>query len=191
MKVIAAVRFNRGRAFVFDEMPEFVYTKYKTCIIGRAGPFFEIYTYAYEKYAKAFAGRKFTLTMHDGEEVHCDGQWWSGVNAEVATIIDLSSIGSVTINTKASLDKCYVFFGPMADKRLFSALVSQYEGITYEYHDYDRLYCSRRRKITKANFRRRKASAKHYTFFTPISLPKYRSQLRRLRNKNIFSKHHP
>lgn len=101
MRIIAAVNFNQGRAFVFDELPEFVFTKYKTCIIGRAGPFYEIYTYeAPTKYSKAFAGRKFTLTMHDGEEVHCEGQWWSGINAEVRTIIDIKSIGGVTSNSK-------------------------------------------------------------------------------------------
>ena len=43
MEIIAVVKFNKGEAFVFDEIPNLVYTKYgNDTIIGKSGPFYTL-----------------------------------------------------------------------------------------------------------------------------------------------------
>lgn len=139
MKVISRVKFNDGFAFVLSDMPKLTYTKYKTCIIGTDGTFYQCYSYERPTGRwKAFAGRKFDIILSDGTVEKCYGQWWSLVNKEAAEIIGNSLI-SVTANSIASLKECYVYYGYMAHPEKFKNLVGGYNGITWGYHDYDAL----------------------------------------------------
>ena len=47
MKIIAVVKFNNGEAFVFDEIPDTIYTKYRNdTIIGKSSTLYTFYRYA-------------------------------------------------------------------------------------------------------------------------------------------------
>ena len=75
-KIIAVVKFNSKEAFVLRRRPLLKYNRYGNVIIGTDGLFFTCYYYSppSERF-QAFAGRKFDLTMEDGEVIHCNGQW--------------------------------------------------------------------------------------------------------------------
>jgi hypothetical protein len=184
MKILAAVKFNDSRAYVLDQRPQLVYTKYNTCIIGTDGIFYHCYCYeAPSGRWKAFGGRKFTLTMQDGEVIECYGQWWDGINAEARRIIGKELI-SVAAAAKNDLDECYVFCSYSANPEAFQQLVTAYDGITWGYQDYDYLYCSRRKYGTRVM--NKAANKKNRSGRRVVYLPKYRNQFRALRNKRPF-----
>ena len=78
MKVIAKVQFNNSVAIVVNKRPTLVYRRVgRNVIYGTDGLFYQCYKYEKpSKNWKAFAGRKFEITLEDGEIVKCKGQWW-------------------------------------------------------------------------------------------------------------------
>jgi hypothetical protein len=149
MKVLAIVRFNDGIALVLDERPKLTYRKQSGSILGSDGTFLS--TYYLDKCGPgwmAFGGRKFDLTMEDGEVIHCYGQYWHGVTETHRKMVD-GQIIHVTACDIESLKSCYVFTGYEAIKHKVEELISQYKGIVYEYREHEML-------ITKNKYRRPK-----------------------------------
>jgi hypothetical protein len=173
MKILAIVKFNDGRALVLDESPKLVYRKQGGSILGSDGAFLS--TYYLDKCGPgwmAFAGRKFDLTMEDGEVVHCYGQYWHGVTETHRKMVD-GEIGHVTACDIDSLKQCYVFTGYECVKHKMIELIAQYKGPVYEYREYEML-------ITKNPYRRPKKE------LIPL-LRKLRSNQRRQQRKNLFT----
>lgn len=149
MKILALVKFNQSVAMVLDEAPKLVYRKQGGSILGSDGTFLS--TYYYDRPSPgfyAFAGRKFDLVMEDGEVVHCEGQYWDGVKDAHRKMVD-GEIISVTANDIDSLKNCYVFCGYKGVKHKIKELIDSYNGIVYDYWEYEML-------ITKNKYRRTK-----------------------------------
>ena len=134
IKILAAIRFNKRRAYAINRMPSLKYTRCGDLLIGRDGPFAA--TLKYEKptkWGKAFAGRKFNIPMVDGSITEASGQWWH---------VGTKGAIPVTINTIESLKRCYVYIGSNCDPDHWQKLVDEYEstkGFYYDYYDYEKL----------------------------------------------------
>jgi hypothetical protein len=173
MKVIAIVKFNSGIALVLDKRPELVYRKQGGSILGSNGTFIQtLYLDKCGPRWMAFAGRKFDLTMEDGEIVHCYGQYWDGVTNVHRNMVD-GEIINVTACDIDSLKECYVFIGYRGIKHKVEELIADYKGIVYEYWDYEML-------ITKNKYRRTKKK------IIPV-LRKLRRKVRQSRSKKLFN----
>lgn len=157
MKILAVVKFNDGEAFVLDETPKLIYTKHDAnTIIGTDGTFYNFYSHQHDKYAKAFAGRKFTLPLDTGEVVECSGQWWDGITQTAIDVLGINKTDKrIIYATAASLDdlkKCYVFYGYKALPEPIAALRKTYTGPVWEYWDYQCIV--RGKKIPKKRLRK-------------------------------------
>jgi hypothetical protein len=165
MKIIALVKFNDHTAFVFDEMPELLYTQHTSCLIGEGGIFYNFLFYDRPgRNWKAFAGRKFELPLKNGGVVECAGQWWDGRNAESLEIIK-SKVVRITCATPDKLAACYVFWGRYADEQQLNTLRKEYKGPIYEYWDYEKILKGRAKRelLRKYKIRRHKAIFPKYS----------------------------
>lgn len=134
IKILAVVKFNQGRAYVFNRKPILKYEREGRKLVGRDGPFLN--TYAYGRPSKgweAFGGRKFDIPMLDGSVTNAFGQWWSAV-----------SNGAVSVNygTIDELKRCYVYSSISCDSEHFKKLVEDYnseKGFYYNYRDYEKI----------------------------------------------------
>ena len=137
-KILAIVRFNAREAFVLRNDVYYKYTRYNDIIIGTDGSFYVVYKKGHcGPNWKAFAGRKFTLTMADGEVINCHGQWWAGGYAEAEKIVGITLVAA-TISTIADLKRCYVFHGDCADAAKIKQLRKRYKGRIYDYWEYEK-----------------------------------------------------
>ena len=128
-KILSAVTFNKGEAYVLNRAPTFKYAREGNNLIGRDGPFVDLYYH--EKPTKrfeAFAGREFDIPMLDGTVVRASGQWWRG---------HVKDAPSITYNTNEGLLNCYVYYGAQVDADALSSLRDEYTGFVYPYHDYE------------------------------------------------------
>jgi hypothetical protein len=134
-EVVMVVKFNQGEGLILKEPINLTYYKFgNDTIIATDGVFYNFYAYEVDRYAQAFAGRKFTLTMNDGEVVECSGQWWSARTHTARMLID-QPMTSGTANDLVSLQGCYVFIGHEADAVKWQELRNTYTGPVYEYRD--------------------------------------------------------
>ena len=137
MKILAVVRFNSGEAYVLDENPNLEYVKNGNTIVGTDGIFCNCYFFETPGPRwKAFAGREFDIQLKDGEIVKCNGQWWSGVTEKAVEILGEKPI-HITAGFIDDLKKCYVFFGYTAIRSKIEELRKQYNGIVWDYWDYE------------------------------------------------------
>lgn len=143
MKIVAVVKFNKGEALVFDEMPDPIYTKYgNDTIIGKICSFYTCYGYEEPSSRfQAFGGREFNIPLSDGTIEHCCGQWWDRVTgvAKKELHIDGSErvLIRVTANDIKSLSNCYVYYGFYAIESEISEMRKQYNGRVYEYYEFE------------------------------------------------------
>ncbi len=152
-EILAMTKFNSGEAMVLKNPINLTYYKFgNNTIIGTDGLFIQTYKYeAPSERFRAFGGREFELTMHDGEVVKCNGQWWDGITQTAIDLID-DEIVHVTANSVDDLSNCYVFYGYRALKSSYEKLRDQYDGFVYEYHDYSHILKS---------FSKQRAKIKH------------------------------
>ncbi|UNY48724.1 hypothetical protein P9294_gp009 [Bacillus phage FADO] len=138
-ELLALVKFNDNVALVMKEKIKLTYNRYNDAIIGRdeTGVFFDCLYYERPigKW-KAFAGREFDIELENGEIVHCNGQWWSGLNDTAREIIN-QDLASVTAKDIESLKKCYVFNGFTGLKTEYQKLIDSYDGKIYGYREYE------------------------------------------------------
>lgn len=137
-KIVAVVKFNDREAYVLKKPIKLTYKKYDDIIIGTDGCFIEAYYFEIDNHAKAFAGRKFTLPLDNGDIVNCDGQWWYGLTKKSQKIIEKQTVGA-TVSDIETLRNCYVYSGYSAIKDSLKGLRDKYKGKVYEYYEYDKL----------------------------------------------------
>ena len=134
IKILAAVRFNKGRACVFNRSPVLKYERHGNFLIGRDGPFVNTYSYGTpSKNWEAFAGAKFNIPMVDGSVTKAFGQWWHSSSRGAV---------SVTYSTIESLKRCYVYTGVSCDPEHLKLLVENYmseKGFYYDYYDFEKI----------------------------------------------------
>lgn len=134
-EVVLVVKFNNSEALILKDPIELTYYKFGSdTIIATDGVFYNFYGYERPTHSQAFGGRKFTLTMHDGEVIECNGQWWSAMTQTARMLIDQPLIDG-TANDLKRLQECYVFSGHSADKQKWQELRKTYTGPVYEYYD--------------------------------------------------------
>lgn len=143
MKIIAKVKFNNGWAYVLDKIEPMVYKRIGSDFIyGTNGILYHCYFKRHERGQKAFGGRKFDITLDDGEIVNCSGEWWDGNRNKVEKELGIS-LASRSISTKEELKKCYVFFGYDIDLESFTKLIDDYHSnvfsFIYDYRDYEKI----------------------------------------------------
>jgi hypothetical protein len=138
LKIIQAVTFNTGEAWVLDRKPVLEYERHGDTIVGMDFPFFGCYFYQKPGYFKAFAGREFSITLASGEVVECNGQWWDGVTDKTRDLIGGELIG-VTAAGIEDLRKCYVFTGYRGTRETLSEFREGYDGDVMPYWDYDKI----------------------------------------------------
>jgi hypothetical protein len=144
-KVLAIVKFNQGEAFVLEQEPVMKYKKYgNDTIIGTDGVFYVFYGYERpSKYAQAFGGRKFSLTMEDGEVIECSGQWWDSLTDRAVKELGINNTDNRTIRATAcsidNLKRCYVFHGYTSLGTKITELINTYNGPVYEYYEYEKI----------------------------------------------------
>lgn len=137
LAISGIVEFNNNIAVVLNEDIKYTYRKLDSkTIIGTCGMFFIAYFYDYVSTAKAFAGRKFTLTMEDGEVVHCNGQWWVGFNSKSRAYIGNRNLTNISYQSLDALKDCYVFYGGYAFEDELSDLLLHYTGKVYKYYEF-------------------------------------------------------
>lgn len=126
---------------VVDRMPKFVYTlgeqepycgyrRTQRRLIANDSGF---YSFMVERpgSSDAFAGRKFTIELDDGESLVCDGQVWDETdpNAPEKTI----HVGLATID---KLSECYCFYGGQLSRAKLEAWLSD-NTPSFNYRKYD------------------------------------------------------
>lgn len=159
MEIIAVVKFNKKEAFVFDEIPDLVYTKYgNDTIIGKSGPFYMCYCYAQPSaMVHAFGGRKFDITLSDGTIEHCSGQWWDGITEVAKKELNVDGIErkliSVTAEDIKALTNCYVYCGFYAIESEILEMRKKYAGKVYEYYEFGNEVINPIKKAAKDEYR--------------------------------------
>lgn len=159
MEIIAVVKFNKGEAFVFDEIPDLVYTKYgNDTIIGESGPFYTCYGYSKPSDCfKAFGGRKFDILLSDGTIEHCSGQWWNGITEVARKELNIDGIERKLIRVAAegikALTNCYVYYGFYAIESEILEMRKKYDGKVYEYYEFENEVISPIRESAKEEYR--------------------------------------
>jgi len=139
MKILARVNFNDGVAYVLDHAPQLKYNKIGEIIYGTDGVFYDCYYYERPSGRfRAFAGRKFNITLDNGEIIKCDGQWWNGGQRAVEKTIG-RSLGHITAGSIQELRKCYVFSGYLVDVVNFKEMASDFDGPVFPYYDYEKI----------------------------------------------------
>lgn len=159
MEIIAVVKFNKREAFVFDEIPDIVYTKYgNDTIIGKSGPLYTCYGYAKPSAGfQAFGGRKFDIILSDGTIEHCSGQWWDGITEVAKKELNIDgderTLISVTSNDIKSLINCYVYYGFYAIESEILEMRKKYTGKVYEYYEFENEVINPIKKAAKDEYR--------------------------------------
>lgn len=136
-EILAMVKFNDGIAVVLKEPSIKKHYKIGSTIVSTDGLFSHCLYYDRPSPGFfAFAGRKFDLTMEDGEVVHCYGQYWDGITKEAKTMLgdDLIRITAQDIN---SLKDCYVYCSHIVSKKAWESFISSYKGRIYGYWEYE------------------------------------------------------
>lgn len=144
-KIIAVVKFNDGEALVLESEPKMVYTKYgNDTIIGTDGVFYNFY--GYERSSsnwEAFSGRKFTITLENGDIVNCEGQWWDKITDTAIKVLGINNTDNKVVYATASsiyeLRKCFVFIGYKGLSSKITEFRKTYTGEVYEYWDYKKI----------------------------------------------------
>lgn len=125
---------------VVDRLPDFVYSrgeeevwhshrKQRRLMAHDSG----FYSFMVERPGTrdAFAGRKFTIALDDGETLECDGQVWDEFDpARPEPVVQ------VGVATLADLEKCYVFFGGQISVAKLQAWLDANQPSS-RYHKYD------------------------------------------------------
>ena len=138
IKIEAIVQFNDSEAFVLNRKPEFLYEKLGSYLFGTDGPFVNVYKYRQDNFAKAFAGRKFSIPMKDGSTIMANGQYWdSGANV-LSEELGVKLINAI-YQTKENLIDCYVFTGASLDKNWLETERPKYTGVVYPYQEYEKI----------------------------------------------------
>lgn len=145
LSILAAVDFNGGEALVLNRHLEYLYHQVDSnTIVGRDGPFYDCYYYgAPSGRFKAFGGREFRLSMDDGSEVLCNGQWWSGVTEGAIKYLGGSSFEDIqhaTVNSLKRLSECYVYFGAEAHVDTYRLFRASYTGPRYGYQEFNQRF---------------------------------------------------
>lgn len=107
---------DRIKGIVVNRMPNLVYERDGEYLVGKDGPFCNIYRY--DKPAigwQAFAGHKFDIHMKDGSVEKAYGQWWFA-----GYLPGHMSIGA---DTEEGLRKCYVFSAVGVDATFVNAAI--------------------------------------------------------------------
>lgn len=144
IKIEALTKFNDGVAFVLNRKPNLIWRSLnnKKILYGTDGVFYNVLGYgACSGSSKAFGGSKFTVTLEDGEQIECYGQYWSGGHGVVEKELGIK-LCSTPIGTIEGLKSCYVFSGMNADIEKINELREVYKsngGVVYPYYDYEKI----------------------------------------------------
>lgn len=139
-KIIAKTTFNDGIAIVLEKRPELVYQKQGIYMWGTDGLFYSCYkNEGMGRTWKAFAGRKFTITLEGGETVECKGQWWDAGQRQVEKILGIT-LGGATVGNIESLKRCYVYSGYSVDVEKYRELLEKYSHLPIiDNRDYEKI----------------------------------------------------
>jgi hypothetical protein len=139
VEVEAIVKFNDGVAFALKDKITFTYYKQGNLIIGLdpTCTFVNCYFYSRPSFGfEAFGGRKFDITLENGEVINCDGQWWDGGYTKAAELLG-EELVHATYNDVESLKNCYVFYGSSAIKNKIEEMKSTYNRDIQGYWEYE------------------------------------------------------
>jgi hypothetical protein len=165
MKIKAIVKFNSGIAIVLDSVGEMLANRYGNTIIDTNGLLYGSLVLGHDPYAKAFAGRKFSVQLENGEVIECSGQWWDGISNETRKVIG-EDIIRVTASDIQRLKSCYVFNGYYASKAAFETFIKSYTGRIYGYWEYDGILNRKKAyRSDRIDFRERKNHRRFKTKF--------------------------
>lgn len=136
-EILLIVKMNGGEAFILKEPIRLTYYKFEhDTIIGTDGIFYNFYMKDWAGWSTdAFGGRKFTLTMHDGEQVVCEGRWWDAISPTAKMLLEGQTLVHASANGVQQLQNCYVYYGYTADKDKLAELRSTYCGPVLEYYE--------------------------------------------------------
>lgn len=136
-EIVLIVKMNNHEAFIFKKPIKLTYYKFEqNTIIGTDGVFYNFYMKDWAGWSKdAFGGSKFTLTMHDGEEVHCEGQWWDAISPIAKMLLEGQNFTHSAANSLERLQECYVYCGYTADVDKLKELRDTYKGPVVDYYD--------------------------------------------------------
>lgn len=140
MEIVALVEMNGRPVPVFDEIPPLIFKRIgENIIYGTNGLLYRcFYKENPSGRFKAFAGREFRITLHDGEIINCHGQWWDGAKDIVGEHIGIKLIQTAA-STVDELKKCYVFCAHSVDRNRLFGLKQAYTGPVYPYDEYEKL----------------------------------------------------
>lgn len=127
-----ALVLNRPLNLLYEEAEVEVWGRKRRGLLGKDGPFRAMYYHKQPRGRfKAFGGRKFEIPLRDGGFEQADGQWWH---------TDISGLNRIAYQTKAALQKCYVFSGGYGvDDEALQEMLLEYDGPTYAYWDYEKV----------------------------------------------------
>lgn len=148
-QVEAIVRFNDGFAYVLSNPVEFTYYKQGDLIIGLDDTCTFVSCYHYSRPTmgfEAFGGRKFDITLENGEVIDCHGQWWDGGYEKAEELLG-ETLVRVTYKDIKSLKDCYVFNGCHAVANNFAKLHDTYDGVVQGYWAYEAQLAGRDKPI--------------------------------------------
>ena len=126
---------------VIDRTPKYTYEKKvlnswagkKTFLIGEDDGFYNFLYLKHDRFAKAFAGRKFEFKMKDGTIETADGQWWDGRPSEP----EYENLIKVGCGTPEKLAKCNVFCSHCFPEKLLNEWLENNEP-SNNYYKYDK-----------------------------------------------------
>ena len=139
-ELVALVKFNDRKAFVFKDKVKLKYARHGDMLIGMDESKTFVDCLYYEQPwggFKAFAGREFDIPLESGEIIHCNGQWWQGGSSKAEEILGKKLVHA-TYNDMESLRRCYVYTGYAAVREKLEEVEASYNGKLYEYYEYEK-----------------------------------------------------
>lgn len=119
---------------VVDKMPELLYTRNGSYLIGEESGFYNFYGLSpASKGFSAFGGREFDIPLKDGGVEKARGQWWNSTPEEYMT----EEYVSVGVSTKELLNNCYVFSSMIISKDRLDSWLEKHEP-SNNYYKYDK-----------------------------------------------------
>lgn len=119
--------------YILDRYPTFEYTREGNNILGLDSPFFTSYRRD-PGTRNAFAGRKMTYVMKDGEVVEFIGDWWDSLTPMSERLCGTQdNVAQAGIGSEEELSKCFVFTGCYAVRSELSRMIEQFSGLVIDH----------------------------------------------------------
>lgn len=118
---------------ILNRMPDFKYEQIGSNLIGYDCGFYNCLRYQVDRFAKAFAGRKFDIELVDGKIIKASGQYWSIGHPNEK--LELCYPGVSTID---ELLRCYVFTSGMVAKNIIDTFLKNNNPIYENYYDFEK-----------------------------------------------------